>query len=174
MKFLFTAILGLLLAASFSAQEKCRLNLPESPTLQNLKLGMSETEARNVLGIKVKADDEGQSTFFQNYIKKKAKGKLIGTRALYLRFYNARLYQIEFFYEENYRWPDLENLLDDYSARQNFARDLWNLEYGYATAECDGFSLAADYILNPRIQLTDDTIAEIVAAERAEKENKDN
>lgn len=157
---------------TISAQQKCELNLTEAPTLKNLKLGMSPVEARNVLGIKVKADKEGQSTYFQNYIKKKAKGKLAGIRAIFLRFYDAQLYQIELFYEEPYAWQNLESLLDYYSAKNNFPGEFWLTEYGYAEANCNGFSLDADYKLNPHIQLTNDAVAEVVEKERAEKENK--
>lgn len=174
MKNFLVTILLLIFAISISAQQKCELNLTEAPSLQNLKLGMSPDEARNILGIKVKADKKGQSTFFQNYIKKKPKGNLTGIRAIYLRFYNRKLYQIEFFYEENYRWQNLENLLDDYSAKNNFPRELWQTEYGYSEANCKGFSLDADYKLNPHIQLTNDAIAEIVEKEREAEEEKEN
>ncbi|MDQ3633530.1 MAG: hypothetical protein M3405_03350 [Acidobacteriota bacterium] len=172
MKIFLVTISILLLSANLFAQQKCELTLAEAPTLQNLSLGMSPTEARSILGIKVKADKEGQSTYFQNYIKKKAKGKLTGIRAIYLRFYDAKLYQIEFFYEQNYRWQNLENLLDDYSSNHNFPREFWLTEYGYADADCNGFSLDADYKLNPHIQLTNDGIAEIVEMERKEKEKE--
>ncbi len=172
MKIFLVTISVLLLSANLFAQQKCELNLHEAPPLQNLNLGMSPIEARNVLGIKVKAKKEGQSTYFQNYIKKKAKGNLTGIRAIYLRFYDAKLYQIEFFYDHNYRWQNLENLLDDYSIKNNFPREFWQTEYGYSEANCNGFSLDADYILNPHIQLTNDAVAELVEEERAEKENK--
>ncbi len=171
MKIFLVTISILLLSANLFAQQKCELNLSEAPTLQNLRLGMSPVEARNVLGIKVKAEKEGQSTYFQNYIKKKAKGNLTGIRAIYLRFYDAKLYQIEFFYEQNYRWQNLDNLIDNYSVKSNFPREFWLTEYGYADANCNGFSLDADYKLNPHIQLTNDAIAEIVEAEREKKEN---
>ena len=166
MKFYLTTCLILLLAMQLSAQAKCELVLGEAPTLQHLKLGMTETETRRAIGLKVKAGETGQSTFFKNYIKSKAKRNLTGVRALYLRFYNERLYQIEFFYEPDYRWQNLENLLDDYSAKNNFPREFWESKYGYASADCAGFSLKANYQLNPHIQLTDKRIAEIVKSER--------
>lgn len=171
MKIFLITISVLIFTLNISAQQKCELNLTEAPTLQNLRLGMSPNDARNVLKLKVKADKRGQSTFFKNYIKKKAKGNLIGIRAIYLRFYNRKLYQIEFFFEQNYRWQNLESLLVDYSATNNFPREFWQTEYGYADANCNGFSLDADYKLNPHIQLTNDAIAEIVEKEREEKEN---
>jgi hypothetical protein len=172
MKIFLITISVLLLSTNLFAQQKCELNLSEAPALQNLKLGISPIEARNILGIKVKAKKEGQSTYFQNYIKKKAKGNLTGIRAIFLRFYDAKLYQIELFYEKPYRWQNLENLLDDYSIKNNFPREFWQIEYGYADVNCNGFSLDADYKLNPHIQLTNDAIAEIVEKEREEKEKE--
>lgn len=172
MKLIIITISILIFSMTIFAQQKCELTLDQSPTLQNLSLGMSPIEARSLLGIKVKADKEGQSTYFQNYIKKKAKGNLTGIRAIFLRFYDAELYQIELFYEKPYRWQNLDSLLDDYSLQNNFSREFWHTEYGYAEANCNGFSLDADYKLNPHIQITNDAIDEIVEKERKVKENK--
>lgn len=166
MKFSFLIITVLLFSVNFSAQQKCELTLNESPRLQNLKLGMTPQEASIALLTKVKAKREGQSTFFKNYIKKEAKGNLSGTNAFYLRFYEGKLYEIEFFYKKDYRWQTLENFLDDYSAKHNFPREFWQTEYGYASANCEGFSLRADYILNPRIQITESKTAEIVESKQ--------
>ncbi len=174
MKLLLTTFLILIFAIVGFAQQKCELTLNQSPTLQNLKLGMSPFEAKNILGIKVKAKKQGQSTYFQNYIKKKAEGKLAGIRAIFLRFYDAKLYQIELFYEEPYAWQNLESLIDDYSVKNNFPKEFWSTEYGYADANCNGFSLDADYKLNPHIQLTNDAIAKFVEKEREEKVKKKN
>jgi hypothetical protein len=154
------------LAINISARQKCELTLNEAPVLQNLRLGMSSDEASNVLGIKVKIKSVGQRTFFKNYLKQNAKGRLIGTRAMFLRFYEGKLYQIEFFYDQAYRWQTLESLLEDYSMQNNFPKEFWQTKYGYANANCNGFSLNADYILNPHIQLTNDGIAELVEEER--------
>lgn len=162
-----------LFTVNISAKEKCELTLDSSPTLQKLKLGISPKESSSILGIKVKVKSEGQRAFFKNYIKKKAKGNLTGIRALFLRFYNAKLYQIEIFYEKDYRWQNLEEFLTYYSSNNSFSKDFWKTKYGYSKATCKGFSLNADYILNPHIQLTDDAIAEIVEKERAEKAKKD-
>jgi hypothetical protein len=86
-----------------------------------------------------------------------------------LRFYNGTLYQIEIFYKKEYRWQDLESFLKDYSAQQSFPNQFWQTEYGYSKAKCQGFTLDADYILNPHIQITDDAISEIVEKEREKK-----
>jgi hypothetical protein len=166
MKVILTIISILLFSIATYAQEKCELNLSQSPTLQNLKLGMSPGEASNVLGIKVKAKPEGQSTFFKNYIKKKAKRNLTGVRVIYLRFYEGKLYQIEFFYETDYRWQTLDNLLDDFSSENNFSREFWQTKFGYSKANCQGFSIDADYILNPHIQITNGEVLKIVESKQ--------
>ncbi|NNE99361.1 MAG: hypothetical protein HKN25_10120 [Pyrinomonadaceae bacterium] len=153
-----------LFTAIAAAQEKCKLNLNEAPKLHNVRLGMSAEEATRAFQnrIKVKAKSDGQSSFFKNFIKKRAKGNLAGIRAIFLRFYRGRIYQIELFYEEDHRWRDLESLLDDYSIQNNFPREFWQTKFEYASAKCMGFSLKADYKLNPHIQLTDDVAAKLV------------
>lgn len=173
MKIVILFISILIFSVVIAGQEKCELTLNESPTLQNLKLGMSPGEVSSILGIKVKVKPEGQRSFFKNYIKKRAKRNLTGIRAMFLRFYNAKLYQIEFFYETDYRWQNLSAFINDYSTQNNFPANFWQSKYGYADAECKGFSLNADYILNPHIQLTNDSIAEVVKKERDEKAKKD-
>ncbi len=172
MKIFIITISILFFTTNTFAQEVCDLTLEQSPTLQNLKLGISPIKASNILGIKVKVKPEGQRSFFKNYIKKKAKGNLVGIRALFIRFYDNKIYQIEIFYEKDYRWQDLETFLSDYSTNNNFQENLWQTEHGYSKANCQGFSLDADYVLNPHIQLTNDAIAKIVEQIRAEKAMK--
>ena len=171
MQKLFLLAIILLFTTCIDAQQKCELKMEQSPTIKGLKLGMSPQDATTLLGMKVKAKLEGQYSFFKNYIKKKAKGKLVGIRAMYLRFYNGKLYQIEVFYEKDFRWQTLETFIDDYSNTNNFQRGFWQTEYGYSKATCNGFSLDADYILNPHIQITKDATAKIVEEELA-KETK--
>jgi len=172
MKLFLITISILFLAINVSAQEKCELALEQAPMLQNLRLGMLPQEVTSALKLKLKVKTKGQKSFFKSYAKKKAKRNLAGIRAIFLRFYDGKLYQIEFFYEKDYRWQNLESLLDYYSTQNNFPKEFWQNEYGYASADCKGFSLDADYILNPHIQLTNDAIAELVEKERAEKEKK--
>lgn len=166
MKAIFITVSILFFAMSVSAQDACELTLDQSPTLQNLKLGMSSQEASKILGIKVKVKPEGQRSFFKNYIKKKAKGNLVGIRAIFIRFYDNKIYQIELFYEKDYRWQTLDSLINDYSTQSNFPIDFWQTEYGYSNAICKGFSLDADYVLNPHIQITDDAIAKIAESKQ--------
>ncbi len=166
MRFLFITIIIFIFAVFTYAQQKCELTLEQSPRLLNLKLGITPNQASSVLPIKVKAKTEGQRTFFKNYIKKDAKGSLAGIRALFLRFYDGKLYQIEVFYKKEYRWQTLENFLSEYSSNQNFPQEFWKTEYGYSKANCNGFSLDADFILNPHIQITNDEIAKIVESKQ--------
>jgi hypothetical protein len=153
------------------AQVPCELTVAESPRLLNLKLGMSVQDVNSVIGrdLKVKVKPEGERTFFKNYIKKPAKGTLAGIRAIFLSFFDGRLYQIELFYQEDYRWPDLGSLLRDYSSSQSFPESFWKVKNGYAKAQCGGFSLDADRVLGAHIQITDDVVMERVEALRKKK-----
>lgn len=166
MRFVLSILALLIFSVNLVAQEKCELNVSQSPSLQNLKLGMSPNEASQAIGLKFKIKADGQRSFFQNYINKKAKGKLTGIRALFLRFYNNELYQIEIFYEDDFRWQSLENLTKDYSSNQNFPNEFWEIEYGYAKAVCQNFTLDADFILNPHIQITNDAILKLIEQEK--------
>lgn len=161
----------LFLFSPAKAQEKCGLTVAESPALLNLKLGMSVSEVNSALGggLKVKVKTEGERTYFKNWIKKPAKGSLAGLRAVFFSFFDGRLYQIELFYQDDYRWRDLESLLRDYSAENSFPYEHWRLKNGYAKAQCEGFSLDADRVLGAHIQITDDAVMERVEAERKKK-----
>lgn len=173
MKLFILNLFLLICIAPVHAQKDC--DLKNAPALLGLNLGISTEQARkaNNRRLKVKNEDDGEYTFFENYIDKSAKGNLQGLKAVYLRFYENRLFQIELFYKDKYKWQNLTEFIDDYSARNNFSADFWKVEYGYAKAACDGFSLKADYILNPHIQLTDDEIFRQVQAKReAEGEGK--
>lgn len=161
-------------AVPHAAPDKCDLGRENAPPLLDLRLGMTAAEAGAVLRRGLKIKPAGQQTFFKNFINRRAKRKLAGLRALYLRFYEGRLYQIELFYEEDFRrWPDLAAFIADYSARRDFPPDFWQVEYGYARAACRGFSLSADYVLNPHIQLTDTAVAELVETRREEESTRD-
>ncbi|HUF03530.1 MAG TPA: hypothetical protein VMM38_05075 [Aridibacter sp.] len=129
---------------------------------------LSEVNSVTRPELKVKADTEGEETFFKNWIKKPAKGKLAGVRAIYLSFFEGRLYQIELFYQEAHRRPDLESILLDFEAKEGFAREFWKVKNGYAKSKYEGFSLAADRVLGPHIQITDDAVMTAVEAFRKE------
>ncbi len=156
---------------SCAAQEIC--DSSNAPTLLNLKLGMSPEQTQNIFGrdLKIKVKKKGQRTFFQNFIEKNAPNSLSGVRAIYLRFFDGRLYQIEIFYENRGSSPTLETFVGEFSAKTNLPA--WKIENGKAKINCGEFSIAADRILNPRIELTDEIARAQVEAIR-EKENKKN
>lgn len=162
----FSILLVFLVIVTFAAgnaMSQCLVETDASPRLVNIKLGMTASEANTALGgaAKAKIKDDGKHSFFKNYLKiGKAKGRLAGARAFYMRFYERRVYQTEIFYHSGYRWNDLESFVRDYSNENGFAFENFVFKNGYAKAECVGFSIQADYILNPHIEITDETVVE--------------
>ena len=136
----------------------CDSAITDAPSLLGLRLGMSPQEARNVFGGKLKIKVKKEGTFFQNYIEKKPPPFLPNVRALYLRFYERKLYQIEIFYAPQSERRTLEEFTAELSNKYNLPPDLWAQKYGTAEINCTAFSLVADNVLNPRIQLTDEPI----------------
>jgi hypothetical protein len=167
-------IVILLLSVAISAQEKCDLTIRDAPRLLKLTLGMSSTEVNKAFGrdLKVKVKPKGQRSFFRNYIKKSARGSLQGIRALFLRFHNGLLYQIELFYNDDYNSSDLTTFINKYSAKNNFPVSLWRIKHGYAKVKCNGFSLKADSILNPHIEMTDEATYGRIETEKKEKKTQ--
>ncbi len=166
--FLFT----LVFAVACAAQETCELTSKRAPLLLNLQIGMSPEQARNVFGkdLKIKIKKKGERTFFQNYIKKPAPNSLRGVRALYLRFFDRRLYQIEIFYEPRTDLRTLENITGVLSSQLNFPASNWKIENNRSEIICGEISLVADNILNPRIELTNETVrAKIIEAREKDK-----
>lgn len=125
---------------------------------------MTPDEVNAVLSgaARVKVKKDSRYTFFKNYLKNNAKGVLSGARAFYIRFYERRVYQIELFYNRGYRWQELKTFVGDYSNSAGIALENFEFKNGYATAECVGFTIKADYILNPHIEITDDVVKERV------------
>lgn len=149
----------ILLVSSASAQTgNCSLEIVDAPTLLRLRLGMSPDEAKSIFGGKLKIKVKKEGTFFQNYIDKKSPPFLPDVRALYLRFFEAKLYQIEIFYKPQIKNQTLAEFIERLDTRLNLPPDLWTNEYGQATLNCNTFSLVADNVLNPRIELTDEAI----------------
>lgn len=157
-------------AVTGTAQESCILGAENAPPLFKLKLGNSPEQARENLNrkFKIKNKKKGEYTFFQNFIKDKTPAFLWEIRAFYLRFYDGKLYQIEFFYEPQNRFQTLENFVNFQTANLNLPPSLWNIEYGIAEIDCGGFSIEIDKVLNPRIEITDEAIRAEVEAERAD------
>jgi len=146
------------LNAISKAQESCKASLSDAPVLFGLKLGMSLAQAQAVLGarLKIKPMKIGEGSFFQNFIDRPAPSNLSGVRALFLRFFEHKLYQIEVFYEDRNEWKTLGDFTSSLSANLNLAANAWNTRNGVATISCGEFILTADKILNAHIELTDD------------------
>lgn len=160
MKLVLLFYLLAFLSLTCMAQEGvCNLELNAAPALQNLRLGMTPDEVQTAFGrdLKIKIKKNGNKVFFQNFIEKPAPQPLNGVRALYLRFFDRRLYQIEFFYENRAEWQTLDDFARYLTTTFNLP-DLWKDVKGRKTLTCNGFSLATDRVLNPRIELTDENL----------------
>lgn len=177
MKHAFGWFLFLLFAAAPCGAQNtdvCDLKLNEAPALFNLRLGMLPEDAQAVFGrdLKIKIKKNGNRVFFQNFIKEPAPPALSGVRALYLRFFDRRLYAVEIFFEEK---PEIKTEADFtryLSATLNLP-DLWQNKKGRQTIKCADFSVFADKILNPRIELID-TATRMKAEEFLEQQKKKN
>ena len=158
--------------ACVAAQETCELASKRAPLLLNLQIGMSPEQARNVFGkdLKIKFKKKGERTFFQNFIKNPAPAPLNGVRALYLRFFDGKLYQIEIFYENQQNFNSIEEVINALSAQLNLPVSDWEIKFNRAEISCGEISLVADYILNPRIEITNEAIrAEIEELRKKKK-----
>jgi len=166
-------LFSLIFVAVAAAQETCELESKTASLLLNLRIGMSPDEARSVFSkdLKIKIKKNGERTFFQNFIKKPAPNSLYGVRALYLRFYDRRLYQIEIFYETRQDLRTLEDIINALSLQLNFPISDWKITNNRAAINCGEISLVADNILNPRIELTNEAILAKVKESR-EKDKK--
>jgi len=164
-------LFSLVFAFVAAAQESCELESKTAPLLLNLRIGMSPDEAQSVFGkdLKIKIKKNGERTFFQNYIKKPAPASLRGVRALYLRFFDRQLYQIEIFYEPRQDLGKLENITNVLSSQLNLPILDWKIINNRAEIKCGEISLVADNVLNPRIELTN----EIIRAKVRESREKD-
>jgi hypothetical protein len=175
MKQIFSLLFSLwLFISTGAAQETCQRELKDAPVLLNLKLGATTAEARAVFGkdLKIKNKRSGEYTFFQNFIKNAPPVALANVRALYLRFFDGRLYQIEIFYaDETDKTLTLEDFVERQSAKLNLppSAAAWQIEYGVARLDCGGFSLVADRFLNSRLELTDDATRAAVETSREKK-----
>ncbi len=164
-------LFSLVVAVTCAAQETCELSSKTAPLFLNLQIGMSPDETRSVFGkdLKIKIKKNGERTFFQNFIKNSAPVSLQGVRALYLRFFDRRLYQIEIFYEPRQDLRMLEDIADALSSQLNFPISNWKITTNRAEIKCGEISLVADNVLNPRIELTN----EIIRAKVKESREKD-
>lgn len=152
-----------------TAQSNC--GLTSAPDLFNLHLRMSPEQAQAVIGneLKIKIKKKGERIFFQNFIENPAPVSLQGVRATYLRFYDLKLYQIEIFYEEKSGWETLESFTAALSVQKGFSDTLWHNVRGKALIDCGDFTILADKILNPHIEITDESIRKMVELNRQKK-----
>src|SRR5258708_1777719 len=93
------------------AQAPCNISLKDAPAVFGLKLGMSLEQVQAVFGkdLKIKPKKSGEGSFFQNFIDQRAPSSLAGVRALFLRFFKNKVYQIEIFYEDKDKTTKLED-----------------------------------------------------------------
>lgn len=119
---------------------------------------MSPEQARAAVGknIKIKVRSAAQKTIFQNYIKKPPPPALAGVRAVYLRFFNRRLYQIEVFYEEKSRIRSLADFTAMLADKFEFSSFVWQERVIDSIIDCGDFTVVADNVLNPRVEITDE------------------
>lgn len=166
-KWLISFLVVLIFTGSLCAQQaKCPP--VNAPKLSGLNLGMSPLEVQNVFGrdLKIKIKNTGVRIFFQNYIDRPAPGALQGVRALYLRFLDGRLYQIEVFYEDRTDWQTLADFTKSLQTQMNFAEDVWQIKRNKALIDCDDFTVVADKVLNSHVELTDKNALAKVAESR--------
>ncbi len=168
LKIVALTVILLAFALSHAAQQTCELEVKTAPLILNLRLNTLPEQVQNVFGknLKIKIKKSGERTFFQNFIKKPAPNSLKDVRALYLRFFDRRLYQIEVFYEPRFDLKTLENLIAALSVQMNFPASNWQIKYDRAEVNCGEISLVADNILNPRIELTNEIIRAAVETSR--------
>lgn len=155
-KTVFFLILLVCAGTTAAQTENCRLTLSEAPVLRSFRLGMSPAEARAVSGDKLKIKIKREGSFFGYFVEERTPDFLSGVRALYLRFFDAKLFQIEIFYEPAATAQTLDEFIAQMSSRTNLPPDLWTRKHSQAVASCNGFSLVADNVLNPRVELTDE------------------
>lgn len=155
MKISFLLLL-LFFIAPCAAQEKCDLKLKDAPRFFGLSLAMSPKQAQSVLGRKLKLKIKKEGTFFQNFIDKPPPDFLPEVRAIYLRFFDRRLYQIEVFYEAAEGERNLGEFVGSLPNKSNLPMNLWVTDNEKAKLVCAEFSIVADNVLNPRVELTDE------------------
>lgn len=156
------------------AQENCDLFSKNATLLLDLKVGMSPQEAQNIFGrdLKIKVKKRGERTIFQNYIKNPAPNSLNGVRAIFLRFYDQKLYQLEIFYEPRTDLKTVEEISGVLASQLSFSAAKWQIKNKRAEISCGDLSLVADNVLNPRIEVTDNAILAKIEEKRNKKSEK--
>jgi hypothetical protein len=150
-------VLSIVVCAA-KAQQPCKISIADSPSISGLKLGMPIAELTSVIGpgIKFKPTKTGEGVFFQNFIEQTPPPKLTGTRTMYVRYFNGKVYQIEIFFEDKDQPSKLEEFTTRLSTYYELPRDAWKVKNDRAELDCGSFRVNADAILNRHIELTDD------------------
>ena len=156
-KFSLTFAALLVLFVSANSQQPCKKSIAEAPAIFGLRLGMSFDEVQSALGpaIKMKPKKNGEGGFFENFIDAPAPSNLAGLKALFIRFYNSKVYRIEIFYDDK----DQTTRLDDFTkqlADLGLPADAWTIKHDRAEMDCGDFVIKADTFLNRHLELTDD------------------
>jgi hypothetical protein len=160
-------IINLILAAGAtiaSAQSTC--SAESVPPIFRLILGQTPVEVQSLFGrtIKVGNKRKGFYSFFQNFIAKPAPASLNGVRAIYLRFFDGRLYQIEIFFEDTNNRTSIECFISGPGSKFNFPPADWKTSGPRAHLDCGSVSINADTILNPHLEITNEDTRKIVEA----------
>ncbi len=148
-------------------------SLADAPAFFGLRLSMTPAQVRAVFGKTLKLKIKREGTFFQNFIDKKPPAFLPDVRALYLRFFDGKLYQIEIFYAdpEETREP-ARRFVETLAAQLALPpAALWENRFERYKLTCGDFSLAADKILNRHLELTDEALR--VRFEQSQQKDKD-
>jgi hypothetical protein len=161
---------ALILTVPVGSQQPCSRGLTNAPALFGFRLGMSFDDVRSILGPTIKfwkkPPKNGEGIFFQNFIEEPPSNTLSGVRALYLRFFNNKLYQVEIFYEDKDRPTKLSDFTNRLSRQIDLPTDSWSIKNGQAAINCGDFMLTADTILNRHVELTDDAADQAFKKER--------
>ena len=157
-KLAFLCVTFTFLFATGIAQPPCGRSIAESPSLAGFRLGMSIDETQAALGSKYKIPKKktGEGSYFEDFAKAPAVGDLSGVHALFLRFFNFKLYQIEIFYEDPAKPKKLEEFTQSLSSNLDLPPDAWHFKNQRAEINCGDFAVTADTLLNPHVELTDD------------------
>lgn len=164
-KYLFLFLIVTLIVPCAAQNGICDLTPNDAPTVFGLRLQMTPAQVKTVFGKKLKLNVKRKGTFFQNFIDKPPPAFLTGVRALYLRFFDRKLYQIEVFYQNEIERESAApseikttEFVNQLSANFNLPGiAAWDTkDKRYYKLTCDGFSLAADRVLNPHVELTDE------------------
>jgi hypothetical protein len=169
-KLLFLLLFSIFALPRASAQETCNLSISEAPTFFGLRLEMTPAQVKSVFGKSLKLKIKREGTFFQNFIDKPQPAFLPDVRALYLRFFDRKLYQIEIFYEDRDEQQTAAQFVNVLSENLNLPVKFWENKYEKYKLNCAKFSLVADRVLSPHVELTDE--ATRTRFEEAQKSKK--